>query len=142
MRSKDLSAFFFETGDRRSAQVNGVELIFFHPPLKMREFHGEYPMRFQQDLSFRTKSFRSGTCASTLLPRSTSARWPAPPGSRAVRFQRIHSVATLFTASGEHSRQAQCPNPGCPFWTNNCRVAVVVAHLNQVGVMASERSVL
>src|SRR6267378_3598269 len=40
--------------------VNGVELIFFHQPLKMREFHGDYAMRFQQDLHSRNKIVQIG----------------------------------------------------------------------------------
>src|ERR1700730_2928191 len=40
--------------------VNGVKLIFFHQPLKMWEFHGDYPMRFQQDLHSRNKIVQIG----------------------------------------------------------------------------------
>src|SRR5260370_14926671 len=35
--------------------VNRVELVFFHQPLKMRELHGDFAMRFQQDLHSRDK---------------------------------------------------------------------------------------
>src|SRR6266404_8082339 len=59
MRSKDL--FGCEKGEIGEVfMVNGVKLIFFHQPLKMRELHGDYPMRFQQDLHSCNKIVQFG----------------------------------------------------------------------------------
>src|SRR6266403_2463522 len=40
--------------------IDGVELIFFHEPLKVRELHGDYAMRFEQNFHSRNKIVQIG----------------------------------------------------------------------------------
>ena len=48
--------------------IDRVEFIQLDQAKQMREFKGKHALRLQKDLQPSTKSFRSGTCARTLLP--------------------------------------------------------------------------
>ena len=77
------------------------------------------PPGFSRSFMPATKSFTSGTCASTLLPISRSACVPSATSSRAVcRPNSLAIVGTpLTTAASATLRAGSIPRTGTPLTT-------------------------
>ena len=73
--------------------VDGVELVLAHQPREMRELQRDDAFGFSSSLMPATKSLRSGTCASTLLPTMRSAFLPSAASSRPARRRRIRCAS-------------------------------------------------
>ena len=118
--------------------INRVELIFLHQPHQVRKFHRDHAFRLEQDLHPATKSFRSGTCASTLLPSNQIGLFAfgLPARGPSSRPKNLTSVGTpFFTATSATLAAGSMPRTGIPLATKYCKqIAVVAGELDDKAV--------